>query len=130
MYEIKPESFSTDIVFQLKGKREIVEYRVILAHFLETIAIKCEKAGTCLIGHIKGLVLGKGESYFKISVISASLPANIEGNLNKEADMITLNLNVIIYGLSSDTLEKIVREAASVFKKEYFDSITVNHTIE
>ena len=122
MPEITLEPFAAEVVFYLKSDSKNDDYRLILADFLETIAARCEEAGADLIGHIKGLVLGEDKSYLKISVISASLPANIEGTLNPATNKITLNLNVIVYGLISNVLDKIVRETAAEFEREHFES--------
>ena len=126
MAELNLEPYAAEVIFQLRGINVNDKWHGILADFMNSIAVKCEKAGAVIIGHIKGLVRGE-KSYLKISVTSASRPADVEGNCILKTNLITMDLNVIVYGLSFEVLDNIVKETAGDSEKgEVVDSVKVN----
>jgi hypothetical protein len=88
------------------------ECAVILAAFLETLATLCDQTGPSVVGHIKALALLPRGQYIRGSVVSSSLPADVEMVISGSSlSQLCLTLNMLVYGLSRETLERIVREA-------------------
>ena len=88
------------------------ECSVILAAFLETLATLCEQAGPSVIGHIKALALLPRGQYIRGSVVGPSLPADVETMVSeKSVPHLHLTLNMLVYGLARETLERVLREA-------------------
>ncbi len=125
MSELNFEPYAAEAVFWLSESKEENEWKKIFAEFMESIAAKCEMAGAELIGHIKGLVLGEDKSYLKISVTSTARPADIEGSPGLKTDKTAMNLNVIVYGISFEHLDDIVKEAAGDLKKGLIESVKI-----
>jgi hypothetical protein len=113
MSDIKIEPFTAKVYFQLRALAENDVWQEILAGYMDTIAMQCDKTGKCLIGHIKGLTLGPDKSYLQVSVISPSHPADFNGSLAQGMSTLMLTLNVLVYGLSRDSLERIVQEVST-----------------
>jgi len=88
------------------------ECSLILASFLETLATLCGQAGPSVVGHIKALALLPRGQYIRGSVVSSWLPAEVEITFSGSSlSYLCLTLNMLVYGLSRDTLERLVREA-------------------
>jgi len=107
------EPFAAYLRFAFSDPKPIEEWTEILKRFLERSAMLCEKAGPCVVGHIKGLALLSGDRYVRVSVISPSLPAQAETNASANLAEMTVTLNMLVYGLSKKSLEGIVKETAA-----------------
>lgn len=88
-------------------------WETLIAEYLETLARRCHETGTGIIGHIKALALFPNGGYLRISVVSPTLPAGIEGSVPAGCTELVLTLNVIVYGIGRDLLEHITRETAT-----------------
>jgi hypothetical protein len=84
----------------------------ILAEYLQTLAQRCASAGKCVIGHIKALALFSDESFLRISVIAANIPASLEGRAPAGCTELELTLNVLVYGLERSVIEMITLETS------------------
>lgn len=84
----------------------------ILGEYLQTIAQRCISAGKCVIGHIKALSTFPDQSYLRISVVAANIPATVEGKAPAGCIDLELTLNVLVYGLERTAIEQITRETA------------------
>jgi hypothetical protein len=95
-----------------------LRWEVLIGDYLEAIARRCHEMGSCLVGHIKGLVLFADGEYLRISVVSPGRPAEVEGRVPAETMGFLLSLNVIVYGKDRDALERISRgEARHIIEK-------------
>lgn len=114
-----------------------LRWEVVIADYLETIARRCHEVdshgftprgpllGPCLIGHIKGLVLFGDGGYLRISVVSPSRPAEVEGRVPAETTSLHLSLNVIVYGKARNALERISREEAHQMSKKWKGGVKI-----
>ncbi|MGC9964918.1 MAG: hypothetical protein ABSE08_05900 [Syntrophobacteraceae bacterium] len=107
------EPFAAHLFFAFPDPKRIEEWAEILMRFLETSAMLCRESGPCVIGHIKGLALLNGSRYVRVSVISPSLPAQVETNASGDLAEMTVTLNMLVYGLSKKCLDGIVKETAT-----------------
>jgi hypothetical protein len=88
------------------------QWQAILSDYLETLARKCDKNGTCIIGHIKALALFPDNGYLQISVTGPNFPASIKGSIPGGCTELNLSINVIVYGLEYELVERLTRETA------------------
>ncbi|MGA3113078.1 MAG: hypothetical protein ABSF90_01450 [Syntrophobacteraceae bacterium] len=110
MAEMILEPLAARLHFTFPDPMGISKWNEILAHFLAMLAKLCQDSDPCLIGHIKGLALLNGNCYIRASVVSASLPAQIETKASDEISEITFVLNILVFALSKHTLWGILEE--------------------
>ena len=119
------EPLAAHLHFSLPDSPGISKWAEILTQFLETLAKLCRNSGPCLIGHIKGLALLGDSSYVRLSVISASLPAQIETNASGDFSEMTVTVNMLVYGLPRKTLEGILEGTAALPCSPWSGKVTV-----
>jgi hypothetical protein len=91
---------------------ENTHWESLIVEYLLTIARTCVEFDRCVIGHIKALVLFPGGDYLQVSVIDPDLPAGVKGHVPLDCTELRLTLNVIVYGLDRDLVERIASETA------------------
>ena len=89
------------------------QWESILGDYLQKIAQRCTDAGKSVIGHIKALSTFSDQSYLRISVVAANIPANIEGKAPPNCTDLELTLNILVYGLERTAIEQIVHKTAN-----------------
>jgi len=94
--------------FKADGKWE-----TLIVEYLEKLARRYHETGTGIIGHIKALALFPDGGYLRVSVVSPTLPAGVEGSVPAGCTGLVLTLNVIVYGIGRDLLEHITGEEAT-----------------
>jgi hypothetical protein len=87
-------------------------WETLIVDYLQTIARACMEFDGCVIGHIKALALFPAGGYLQVSVIDPALPAGVKGCVPPDCAELTLTLNVIVYGLAHDLLERIAGDTA------------------
>ena len=92
--------------------RENTNWESLIVEYLLTIARTCAEFDRCVIGHIKALALFPGGDYLQVSVINPALPAGVKGCVPPGCTELRLTLNVIVYGLDRDLVERIASETA------------------
>lgn len=90
----------------------------ILGDYLEKIAQRCTDAGKCVIGHIKALSTFSDQSYLRVSVVAANIPATIEGKVPTDCTDLELTLNILVYGLERIAIEQIAVETANEISRQ------------
>jgi hypothetical protein len=86
---------------------------------METLAHRCAETGQGMIGHIKALALFNDGGYLRVSVVSPTLPAGVEGSVPPDCSELMLTLNIIVYGLGCDALQQLTRETADHLTKKW-----------
>ena len=123
MAELTPEHYAVNqrwILSAADGKWE-----ALIVEYLEAIARRCHETGNCIIGHIKALALFPEGGYFRVSVVSPTLPAGVEGGVPAGCTGLVLTLNVIVYGPTKDLLEKIVNETTVLLTEKWKGNVTI-----
>jgi hypothetical protein len=92
---------------------EGTNWESLIIEYLETIARTCMEIESCVIGHIKALALLPEGGYLQVSVINPELPAGVKGCVPPGCPELKLTLNVIIYGIERDLLERVACETAA-----------------
>ncbi len=113
MSELSLEPYAAHLHLSLDTVMSKKKWQKIVTHYLEALARRCDETGGCVIGHIKALALFADNQYLRVSVISSSHPADIEGNPPESFKELKMTLNVLVYGLSRDVIQRLVYEAAS-----------------
>ena len=104
------------------------KWEVLLGEYLETLARRCTEAGPCVIGHIKALALFADSGYVQISVVSTTLPAQVKGHVPAGCTELELSLNVIVYGLEHDLVERITSETAVHLAAQWRGEVIIRAT--
>lgn len=123
MAELILEPYAVKQRWSLSG--EAGRWEILIAEYLETLARRCHQAGKCIIGHIKALALFPDGRYLRVSVVTSELPAGVEGSVPANCTELVLTLNVILYGLSREVLERISRETADELTKKWKGTVTI-----
>jgi len=97
----------------------------LISEFMEMIARRCHEAGKGMIGHIKALALFPDGGYLRVSIVSPTLPAGVEGNVPMDCTELVLILNVIVYGLERNALERLTRETADQVTQKWKGGVTI-----
>ncbi len=104
------------------------KWEAILSEYLETIARRCAETGPCVIGHVKALAFFPNGGYVRVSVVSPTLPAGVEGSVPMGCTELVLALNVIVYGLARNLLERITCETAVQLAKRWQGEVAIETT--
>ena len=75
---------------------------------LKKISLELEQAGCKLIGHIKAIAKCSSGGYMMFSITSAGQCPDIKGRLPRKPEKLEIALNVIVYGINKNIVEKIV----------------------
>lgn len=101
------------------------DWCAFLEAYLGTLAQNCARAGPCLIGHIKALVLFEPRAYLRASIVAPGRPVTFEGRAPAGLSQIELTLNVIVYGLKRELLAKITAATARQIAVEWQGDLTL-----
>jgi hypothetical protein len=77
--------------------------------------------GCSQLGHIKFISTTNGEDYLQLSVLDIDQGPKIDGILKKTFEKIKLTLNVIVFGIQKDDMNKKVTEELTNLEN-YFHS--------
>ncbi len=105
---LEPYAVNQRWLFSQKG----TGWESLIVEYLETIARACLEDDRCVIGHIKALALFPSGDYFQVSVVKPGIPAGVKGHVPQDCTELRLTLNVIVYGLERDLVERITYELA------------------
>jgi hypothetical protein len=117
MGELILEPYTVNQSWRLVGDAD--KWETLISEFMETLAHRCAETGKSMIGHIKALALFPEGGYLRVSVVSPTLPAGVEGSVPADCSELMLTLNVIVYGLGRDALEQLTRETADHLTKKW-----------
>ena len=117
MAELILEPYTVKQRWRLFG--DVGEWENLVSEFMQTLARRCHETGKGIIGHIKALALFPDGGYLRVSVVSPTLPAGVEGSVPVGCTELLLTLNIIVYGLGRDTLEQLTYETADHLTKKW-----------
>jgi len=123
MAELILEPYAVNQRWRLIGNADTWEN--LIRQFMETLACRCHETGRAIIGHIKALALFPDGGYLRVSVVSPTLPAGVEGSVPTGCTELVLTLNVIVYGLERHALERLTRETADDLSKKWKGGVSV-----
>lgn len=105
-FELSPFTGHYHITYP--GDSAPAESRVILEGFLEKLAEACISEGAEIIGHIKLLAMTPEGAYFRGSLTSTRIPADVEAMGVDVHRSLDISLVVLVYGLEKEKLEGTV----------------------
>ncbi len=123
MAELILEPYTVKQRWRLIGDAD--RWENLISEYLETLARRCHETGKGMIGHIKALALFPDGGYLRVSVVSPTLPAGVEGSVPTGCTELLLTLNVIVYGLARDALERLTREVADHLNNKWKGGIAI-----
>lgn len=85
----------------------------LLAEHLDLLADRCRLAGSTVIGHIKGLALTPEGGFIRLNLVSAARPTAVECAAIGRYAALTVDLNVLVYGLPADQAAQWTWETAA-----------------
>ncbi|WP_019177833.1 hypothetical protein [Methanomassiliicoccus luminyensis] len=83
------------------------ELRTTVLELVSRITLDCAREGAWLIGHVKCLVEDPHEEFLSCSVTDQGGKAKCHGNMSRATDRFILILNVLLYGLADELVERI-----------------------
>jgi hypothetical protein len=101
------------------------ELREMIERYMSRISLDCVDEGVKLIGHIKSITDTEDKGYLACSVTNHKGKVRSEGNLG-DTSSLEMILNVMIYGLDMEIVERIVERRTS----EYFASNGASFELE
>lgn len=110
---MKLAPYAAIVLVQFDTPKSNEEWSGIAARLLETIAERCGRLESAIIGHIKGLAAFPGNEYLRASVVSTGLPAEVESTLSGPVAELTMTINILVYGTSKNDLENILDDVLS-----------------
>ena len=78
--------------------------------FVSALTSSLRDDGCKLIGHIKGLLEVEGNEHLFFSFTSFEKKASYKGELRHETSKAKLTINVIVYGVEQECVERAIRE--------------------
>ena len=106
------QPYAARLLWQMPEDCDPAAWERILAEYVNTLAQRCDGNQECLIGHIKGLATFPDGGFLRVNAVSASHPADLAGRAPEGCTQLSFTLNVLVYGLSRETLSHLVRNAA------------------
>ena len=103
------EPYSVGLNFKMGSPMSAAQWGSIISELAETLARRCSETGPCVIGHIKGFAGTPGNGFLKVSVISCDHPADVDAEGADDFSLLTLTLNVLVYGHSKKLLAQITQ---------------------
>ena len=123
MAELILEPYAVNQRWRLSGGYD--NWETLVSEFLETLARRCNETGKCIIGHIKALALLPAGGYLRVSVVSPTVAAGVEGSVPMGCTELVFTLNVAVYGLGRELLERITGETADHLSKKWKGGVTI-----
>jgi hypothetical protein len=90
----------------------------LIRSFVACTAARIARGPQNVIGHIKGMVRSPGH-LLRVNCVSASLPIDIEGDVPEGTCDVTLELVLLVYGLSPSSADEAIASAVAQVEDQY-----------
>jgi hypothetical protein len=104
----QPTAYAPHGTLTLPGPLSETDLRKGVDAFLVELTRTLREQGCGLIGHIKGILEAGDKGHLFFSVTSFEQRTRFKGRLTGEHEKIDLTLNVIVYGVGSERVERLV----------------------
>jgi hypothetical protein len=88
----------------------------------DNIVTYLKDSGASQLGHIKFIATTNGEDYLQLSVLDIDQSPKVDGILRKTFEKIKLTLNVIVFGVNKEDINRKILEEISNLKN-YFQAL-------
>ena len=109
-HELHPTVCAQEVSLAFKVLLPADELRGRIDAFMSALTSSLQDDGCNLIGHIKGLLEVEGNDHLFFSITSFEEKARYKGELTHEIARAKLTINVIVYGVEQNSVERAVRE--------------------
>lgn len=99
-------SYKKELNFDIPVDQEKLE--TLIDQFISELTFFLKKSGCRLIGHIKGMMEPIGQGYIAFSVTSFEEDIHYKGKIKGNITAANFLLNVIVYGVDEELIEKEV----------------------
>lgn len=117
MDDLKLEPYAVVLNFAFPDIQD--RWEELLSQFLISIAIETTKPEKAIVGHIKALAVFPENQFFRMSVIAPNIPPTTEEEIPYGRIELEITLNVLVYGISKNEIEKITRSKADEIACEW-----------
>lgn len=90
-----------------------------LKEFTKNITGYLKDSESCKLGHVKFISTTDGEDYLQLSVVDLEQKPKVSGFLRKTFEKIKVTLNVIVFGVPKDEIDRRIDEEISGLER-YF----------
>lgn len=119
-HELHPTVCAQEVSLAFKVPLLADELRGRIDAFMSALTSSLQDDGCNLIGHIKGLLEVEGNKHLFFSVTSFEEKASYKGEPPHKISKAKFTINVIVYGVEQQTVERAVREGLNNhFMEEY-----------
>ena len=125
MSDLVLEPYAVQQRWQMPAPLSGRDWPALLAAYLASLARACSEAGPCVIGHIKALALFPDGGYLRVSVVSSTHPPTTDGQAPDGVAELAVTLNVLVYGLARDVLQKLSSDIAADLAATHAGRVTV-----
>ena len=108
--EPQPTAYALQGTLSLPGPLSEADLRKGVGAFLAQLTRALKAQGCRLIGHIKGILETEDKGHLFFSLTSFGQRTRFKGGLTGEHEQMDLTLNVIVYGVGSHEIERLVLE--------------------
>lgn len=106
----QPTAYALHGTLTLPGPLSETDLRKGVDAFLAELTRSLREQGCGLIGHIKGILEAGDKGHLFFSVTAFEQRTRFKGGLKGEHEKIDFTLNVIVYGVGSERIERLVLE--------------------
>jgi hypothetical protein len=114
-----PTAYAQNGTLHLRRPWSEAELQKGIDVFLSEITLSLKQQGCLLIGHIKGALEHGEKGHLFFSVTSFEQRARFKGGLTGRVKKLDLTLNVIVYGVDGEEVERLVREGLERYIGEF-----------
>ena len=109
-HEAHPTAYAREVNLMPKVPLSASELLGRIDAFVSELTCSLQDDGCKLIGHIKGLLEVEGNDHLFFSITSFEEKVRYKGELTHEIASAKLTINVIVYGVEQNSVERAVRE--------------------
>lgn len=108
-------AYAKDMVFNLKDQISLDQWEKRISEFFDIITDQCRQR-KAIIGHIKGFLKFEDDGYAYFSNVGNRQGTHVDMAAQGDMSKATLTLNVVLYGLDREAVDKIVDKEFQVLK--------------
>ncbi len=88
------------------------EWGTLVAEHFQLLATRSGDIAACVVGHIKGLAIAPDDGYVRVNLVSPSIPADVECQIQDQHTALTFDVNVLIFGLTLEQVKQLTADTA------------------
>ena len=123
MRKLKLVPVAARVHFAVPEGAAVPDWATVLRAFVGAAADEASRIPLCVIGHIKGIVRS-GDSLVHVHSVSTAVPVEVAGKLPPDAREITLELVLLVYGLTAQAAAGVLEKAGARTTHKHGCSVT------